>query len=100
MTDIDRMLRISREIQPNLWERTEHVAKIIDPSAFMDDWVITPPEREALMRAKLSCLQAAAMKKANEILTYLGVNTETDWYSILGRLAGEPAPTSAQEGEK
>jgi hypothetical protein len=49
----------------------------------MDDWVVDPPERAALLTAKLRCQQAAALSKAHAILTFLGVNTETEWYEIL-----------------
>ncbi len=85
---IDEMLKAARELQPDLWKRTDAVARIIAPEAFMDDWVVHPSERAAILRAKLAVLQCVAMRKAHDILTYLGVNTETDWYSILERLAG------------
>lgn len=90
MSTIDDMLRIAKEVQPDLWVRTEAVAKIIDPSAFMDDWIVEPPSAAKLHEARLAVLRGNAMRKAADVLTYLGVNTETDWHEILKRLAEEP----------
>jgi len=85
-SDVDRMLRIAREQRPDLWARTEAVARIIDPSAFADDWLIDPPEAARLHRLKLEVLRGNAVRRAQEVLQYLGVNTECDWYDILTRL--------------
>ena len=87
MTDVDRMLKIAREQRPDLWARTEAVARIIDPAAFADDWTIDPPEATRLHSLKLAVLRGNAMRRAQEVLAYLGVNTEHDWYDILTRLA-------------
>ncbi len=87
MKEIDDVLRIARKVQPDLWCRTEQVARIIDPAAFDDDWIIDPPSAARLHEAKLKYMQAAAMSKAQDVLKVLGVNTETDWLAILQRLA-------------
>ena len=84
---VEDMLRIAREVQPELWARTEAVARIIDPGAFADGWIIHPPEAARTHALKLKVLQGNAMRRAQEVLQYLGVNTETDWYEILTRLA-------------
>jgi hypothetical protein len=83
----EQIMQFAREAQPDLWARTEAVARIIDPSAFADDWIIHPESAARLHSLKLKVLQDNAMRKAQDVLTYLGVNTETDWYEILTRLA-------------
>lgn len=88
-TSIEKLMEAARASNPDLWERTESVAKIIAPEAFMEDWVIHPPESATLFALKLKVLQGNAMRKAQDILAYLGVNTEADWYDILTRLAEE-----------
>ncbi len=87
MSAIDDTLRIAKEVQPDLWARTEQVARIIAPEAFDQDWVIHPPEAATLHAARLACMRATAMSKAQDVLKVLGVNTETDWFEILTRLA-------------
>lgn len=89
MKSIEEMLRTAREVQPDLWARTEQVARIIAPEAFVDDWIIHPPEAEKTHRLKLELMRATAMRKPQDVLSVLGVNTETDWCAILGRMAGE-----------
>lgn len=86
---VDQALRLAREVQPDLWERTEAIARIIDPSAFMDGWIVEPKSAAKLLTLKLKVKQSAAMSKAQEVLTYLGVNTEADWFEILRRMASE-----------
>lgn len=86
---IDKTIRLARKVQPDLWDRTEGVARIIDPSAFADDWIIDPPSAAKLHALRLEVLRGNAMSKAHEILRYLGVNVDTDWYEILDRLAKE-----------
>lgn len=81
--------RVARELRPDLWERTDAVARIIAPEAFADDWVIHPPEAEKLHGLKLAVMRSNAMRKAQDVLAYLGVNTDTDWHEILTRLAEE-----------
>ena len=84
---VDRALQAARELRPDLWERTDQIARIIEPSAFMDDWLVHPEDQKHILEKRLAVQQAAAMRKAQEILQYLGVNTETDWYAILQHLA-------------
>lgn len=88
-TLIDRMLRAAREAQPDLWARTESVARIIDPAAFVDGWVITPESASRLHESKLRFMRANAMTRAQAVLEYLGVNVQADWYAILTKLAEE-----------
>lgn len=86
---IDDVLRVARELRPDLYERTERVARIIAPEAFAEGWVIHPPDMAKLHALKLKLMQAVAMSKAQAVLEYLGVNTDTDWYAILTRMADE-----------
>jgi hypothetical protein len=83
----DQIMRFARDARPDLYERMEAVARIIDPAAFANDWIIHPEEAARLHSLKLKVLQGNAMRKAQEVLEYLGVNTQTDWYEILSRLA-------------
>jgi len=87
-TSVEQMLRAARDQRPDLWRRTEAVARIIDPSAFAEDWIIEPPAAARLHNLKLELLRANARRRAQEVLQYLGVNTEHDWYDILTRMAG------------
>src|SRR3990167_8479150 len=87
-SSVDEMLRIAKRTQPDLWRRTEGVARIIAPEAFEDGWTFAEPASAAkLHRLRLKVQQDVAMSKAHDVLTYLGVNTETDWYEILTQLA-------------
>ena len=92
-TGIDDMIRAAKEVQPDLWKRTEGVARIIDPGAFEDGWTIVEPASAARLHEKrLKLQQATAMRRAQEVLAYLGVNTEADWFAILNRLAKADGP--------
>jgi hypothetical protein len=101
VSDIDEALRIARELRPDLWERTEAVARIIDPAAFAGGWTIVEPASAArLHEARVAYQRSNAMLRAQEILAYLGVNTETDWFTILTRLAERSAsPLIDRDGE-
>lgn len=100
MRPIDDVLRAARELRPDLWARTEAVAKIIAPEAFMDDWVVEPESGARLLAAKLAYLRAVAMRKAQDILEYLGVNTEADWMEILSRIAEQKIEAPSEFGPK
>ena len=84
---VEDVLRHAREVQPDLWKRTDAVARILDPSAFAEGWACSSQESMKLLRARLGYQQAAAMVKAQEVLKYLGVNTDTEWHEILTRMA-------------
>lgn len=88
-SDIDAFLRIARELRPDLHARTKAVARIIDPGAFADGWAVEPPEAARLHAMRLEVLRGNAMRKAQDVLQYLGVNTDADWFTILTRLAEE-----------
>lgn len=83
----EQVVRIAKDVQPALWERTEQVARIIDPSAFMDGWECSHDDSKRLLESRLKYKQAIAMQRAQEILHYLGVNTDADWMEILSRIA-------------
>lgn len=86
---IDDMIRAAKAVQPDLWKRTEGVARILAPEAFEDNsWVIVEPvSAKQLHEARLKLQRANAMRKAQDILAFLGVNTEPDWYAILTKLS-------------
>lgn len=89
MSDIDAVLKIDKSLRPNLYARTEAIARIIDPAAFMADWVCEPASAAKLLRLRLAVQRGNAMAKAHEVLKYLGVNSEPDWFDILDQLAKE-----------
>jgi hypothetical protein len=84
---VDDILRIARDTNPDLWKRTDAIARIIDPAAFADDWIISDPGIAESHKFKLVLMQSVAIGKAQEVLVYLGVNTSTDWFEILTILA-------------
>ena len=88
-THVDQVLRIARELRPDLYERTEAVAQIIDPVAFAPPWICWDPKQQKVMDARRRYMQAHAMSTAQKVLEYLGVNTDTDWLEILTRIARE-----------
>ena len=89
MENVVEALRIAKELRPDLYERTEAVACIIDPVAFGQPWECSDPEHQKLADARRKLMQANAMSTAQRVLEYLGVNTSTDWYEILSRMAKE-----------
>ena len=88
------MFALARESNPDLWARTEGVAKIIDPGAFATDYVIWPEENARTFELRQNYMRAVAMGKAQEVLRYLGINTATDWLYILERI-GRPKQAEA-----
>ena len=94
MSDIERVLKIDRELRPNLYARTEDIARIIDPGAFVMllEGYSTVPSPLAITHQVYG--QAVAYQKAAAVLEYLGVNTRADWWAIMTRLSTRgPAST-------
>ncbi|MCY3677917.1 MAG: hypothetical protein OXH66_10060 [Gemmatimonadetes bacterium] len=88
MTDhVAEVLSIARELRPDLYERTEAVARIIDPVAFADPWICSDPKDQKLTELRRDVMRANAFATAQKVLEYLGVNTSTDWLEILTRIA-------------
>ena len=94
MTDIDKIIEIYAEQHPDVWKRTQEIARLIDPAAFSDARV-HPADAERLHRSRLRYMQAVATSRAQDILKYLGVNTDVDWLEILGKLADLPPVSSS-----
>ena len=86
---MSEMLALARESNPELWTRTEGIARIIDPPAFATDYIILPEENARTFELRQEYMQAIAMGKAHDVLKYLGINTDTDWLYILERI-GDP----------
>ena len=84
-----QIVRHAREVQPELWERTDAIARIIDPAAFAEGWTCHSGDSAKVLNARLKYHQSVALSKAQDVLRYLGVNTEADWYEILQRIAKE-----------
>ena len=88
-TDIERALDAARETHPDLWDRTEAIARIIDPSAFLDGWrlsALRTPANIKSFETRLAYMRTIAMSKAQEVLYFLGVNTTADWETIMTRI--------------
>ena len=85
MSSIDKALQLARERHPDLWERTDMIARIIDPAAFT--WMTTNDSKaQRRLDTKQKYLRARARSKAHDVLHALGVNTDTDWLYILDRI--------------
>jgi hypothetical protein len=85
-SSIDRMLRAARKSNPELWERTEQVARIVSPEAFEEWTLIEPDSARRLHVLRMRLVKATAMRKAQDVLAFLGVNTEADWFDILSKM--------------
>ena len=83
---IDAMIKAAKESNPDLWNRTELVARIISPEAFVDA-ICHPEELQKLHLSRQKYMVSIAMSKAHDVLKALGVNTDTDWYDIMRRIA-------------
>ena len=90
----DEIIRAANIIHPELMERTEQVAKIVDPGSFAEGWVIPYGEGEELFNARRDYMQAIARCRAQDILMFLGVNTDVDWAAILERMARDRVSVS------
>lgn len=93
MSDIDRIIEIDKSLRPNYWAHSENIARIIAPEAFIDDYVIEPPEARATVEARLQLLQYAAIRKAHDIMVYFGIDCDADWTAIFTQLAAEKDTT-------
>ena len=85
---IDAMIKAARESQPDLWNRTELVARIISPEAFVDA-VCFPKPLQRLHDSRQKHMTSIAMSTAQQVLRALGVNTEADWHDIIRRMASK-----------
>jgi hypothetical protein len=99
MSDIDKALQIDHALRPNFYDRAEAIARIIDPAAFADDWIIEPEHSAKLHALKLNYLRGVAMRKAQDVLEYLGVNSEVDWMEILTRMAESSGSETRRKDE-
>lgn len=88
MSIVDTVMRHAREVQPDLWDRTEQIARIIDPAAFEEAWIV-PSEHEDLFRSRKNYERAIATSKAQAVLRFMGVNTDADWMEIMTRMASK-----------
>lgn len=86
---VEACLRAARKVHPDLYERTELVARVIDPAAFADDFIVEPESAKRLHESRQRLMRAIAMSKAQEVLKVLGVNTDTDWLEVLTEMASE-----------
>lgn len=95
-TAIEEAIEASRRAHPELWEKADRIAEIIEPSAFAE-WYsgISGEKREPTTRQRY--LRASARRRAWEVLRYLGIAPEdTDWAAIFEEMS--PRPTDQQGG--
>lgn len=91
-SNIEKIVEIDRRLRPEVYEKCDAIARIINPAAFADNWTVQPEEHAALVSARLSYQRAVALSQAHEILKYLGLSSAVDWGEILTRLAERDAP--------
>ena len=83
-TNVERIIEIAREADPDTWAKVDIIARIIDPSAYADISGLNPT---SLTQIRLKYARASAEEKAWRILTKLGVVPELfDWTPILERM--------------
>jgi len=89
---IEDLLARAKARYPDLWQRTEAIARIIDPGAFAEGAILTDEEGHDLFEARRRYMQAVAFNRAHEVLAYLGLNEPVDWLQLLSELppAGSP----------
>jgi hypothetical protein len=88
-TGTEQMLRIVRDLQPDYYKQVDAVARLVDPSAFVDDWQIHDPDSRRYFETRLEAYQAAARTKADRILEHLGLKPATPWREIFHRMREE-----------
>ena len=82
MTEIEKIMTQYKEKYPELWERTELIARIIHPDAW-SKWNCAGEYHQKLSDARLKYMRSAARVKAQEILCAMGINTDVDWVYLL-----------------
>ena len=60
---IDEMIEKAKELHPDLYSRAESIAKIIDPAAFLDGWIVTNKETQELTKTRNKYNQSVAFHK-------------------------------------
>jgi len=98
MSVFDRAMEAHRRLEPELYEKVDAIARIIDPSAFAEWHDSTdpdaPPRRPTVRQRYMS---AHAKNVAYQILQYLGIAPEkTDWLAIFAEMDRTP-PNSNPE---
>lgn len=95
---IEEMVAADRKRQPELWEKVDRVAALVDPGAFpVGETVIEPPEAAERYRVRLAYMQSAARHRAMQILQVLGIAPEHfDWMDLFEYMASTDRP--AEEG--
>ena len=91
---------IGRHSLPDLWDRTETVARLVCPGAFPSPGtqvVVHPKEIAEMFARKQKLLQAQAVMTAHQVLNYLGVNIDIDQYDLLGHMAENNWPVTTDE---
>ena len=89
LSPVEVTMKAAHEAHPDVWERVEAIARIINPHVFSDMWV--DENGNEPMKTRREYLQSVAIDKAHEILMYLGVNKEDEWYDILMALRKKAA---------
>jgi hypothetical protein len=89
--DIAQMIKIDRRRRPEIWAKADHIARLVDPSAFArwhdtDGHPHDPDIRQLYM-------QVRAINVAFDILRYLGLEPEVfDWTPIFEKMHGLTIP--------
>ena len=86
MTDIERCLEIDRELRPDLYDKIDSIARIIDAGSFSKCSGF-PEESVDRINLRYKYQRTSARVKATEILRLLGEDVPpADWMTILEKL--------------
>lgn len=88
-----------RRLNPELAEKRDHIAEIIDPSGFAEFYDGIGEDAERLDTTRMQYKRSRARRKAMEILRYLGEAPETtDWEALFKEMLADP-PRREDAGE-
>lgn len=84
----EEAVQAHRELHPELWEKIDRIARIIDPGAFGEAFDGTGPDAQRIPDTlRLRYMRSRARHQAWQILEYLGhVPQETDWVEIFRQM--------------
>lgn len=87
MSNASKALEAHRQLEPELYAKADHIAKIIDPGAFVEWRDGTSPDSDKVLLVRQEYMKAKALCQAFEILRFLGMAPETtNWDAIFERM--------------
>lgn len=84
------MITKARQLDPELWEKVDEIAKIIDPSAFVDWSTVGGTFDREKLEIRTKYYQSIAQHKAYQILQRLGIAPEQyNWVRLFEAMEEE-----------